>query len=139
MKRIVTLSILCLAVLSWLVPSAHALAPFKKAFQEKYVDKSSHQELKDAFKTASCNTCHVKDQKKDVRNAYGDELAKLIEGDANKRMKEAGKNGDEARKAEEMKILQELEKAFEEVAKLKSKSGQTYGELIEAGQLPSTE
>ncbi len=136
MKKLATLCVLCLTVLGWMSPAAQALAPFKKAFQEKYVDKSDSEELKAAFKKVSCNTCHVKGKKKEARNEYGEELAKLIEGDANARINEAGKESPEAKKAETEKVVTELEKAFDEVAKMKNASGQVYGELIKSGQLP---
>ena len=134
MKKFVTLCLLSVAVISWITPTAQALAPFKKAFQQKYVDDGDDA-LKAAFKKASCNTCHVKGKKKDERNTYGDELAKLIEGDAQSRIKAAGKNGAEARKAETQKILAELDKALDEVAKKDAVDG-TYGERIKAGKLP---
>jgi hypothetical protein len=121
-----------------MTPRAEAIAPFKKAFQKKYVDPSDNEDFKSAFKKASCNTCHVKGEKKDVRNEYGDALAKLIEGDANQRIKDAGKEGgSEGRKKETEKVVKELEKAFEEVAKQKSKSGESFGDMIKSGKLPS--
>ena len=122
----------------WWSP-AQAIAPFKKAFQVKYIDKSDSEELKEKFKKASCNTCHVKAKKKDVRNPYGAELSKLIEGDANARIKEAGEAGKDAREAETAKILKELDKAFDEVAKKESKSKVKYGDLIQQGKLPVEE
>ena len=134
MKKFVTLCLLSVAVITWIAPTAQALAPFKKAFQKKYVDEAG-DDFKGAFKKASCNTCHVKGKKKDERNAYGDELAKLIDGDAQALNKAACKNGAEARKSETEKILAELDKAFDEVAKKDAVDG-TYGERIKAGKLP---
>ena len=131
MKRFVVLGLITMVGGTWLAPSAQALAPFKKAFQEKYVDKSTSEEFKTAFQGASCNVCHVKDKKKTERNDYGNALAELIEGDANKRIKEAGNKDGETKK-----ILEELDKAFDEVAKKKSPGGETYGDLIGAGKLP---
>jgi hypothetical protein len=134
MKKLVFLCVLSALAVSGATSRAVALTQFKKAFQEKYVDVSSSAELKEAFKKANCNTCHIKGAKtKDERNAYGQELAKLIEGDANKRIKDAGETG---RKAETEKILAELQKAFEEVANIKTESGETYGDRIKAGKLP---
>ena len=139
MKKLILLSAACLFCVALVAPDARAIAPFKKAFQEKYVDKSDNEEFKEKFKKASCNTCHVKGEKKEVRNAYGEELSKLIEGDANARIKEAGKAGDEARTAETEKALKELQKAFEEVAKMESKSKVKYGDLLKQGKLPVEE
>lgn len=137
MKKLVSLCIIASLVVGALSPRVQALAPFKKEFQKKYVDKIDNADLKAAFKKASCNTCHVKGEKKDQRNDYGDELAKLIEGDANMRIKAAGKVSPDARKAEQAKVLKELEKAFDEVGKMKPKdSDTTYEEKIKSGELP---
>jgi hypothetical protein len=134
MKKLVIACLVSMLVASAASPRAQALAPFKTAFQKKYVDQSDNAAFKEAFKKANCNTCHLKGGKtKDERNLYGEELAKLIEGNANQRLKEAGEAG---RKTETAKLLAELEKAFEEVAKMKDEAGQTYGERIKTGKLP---
>ena len=135
MKRVATMCMLCVFALSLLTTRAHALGEFKTAFQKKYVDDGG-AELKAGFKAASCNACHVKEQKKTVRNTYGEELAKLIEGSADARLKAAAKEGgDAARKAELEKLIEEVEKAFEEVAKMKNKNGDVYGDLIKKGDM----
>jgi hypothetical protein len=131
MKKLVLLCMLSALSVGWIAPSAHALTQFRKAFQEKYVDKG-RPELQAEFKKASCNTCHLKGKNKKERNPYGDELSKLIEGDANQRIKDAGA----AKQEETAKILAELEKAFAEVAKMKSPTGESFGDRIGAGKLP---
>ncbi len=136
-RRMVFLGVAACLILGVSHRSALALAPFKKAFQKRYVDPSDSEAFKAAFKKASCNTCHVKGKKKDVRNPYGDELAKLIEGDANARIKAAAKEGgSEGRKAETEKILKELEAAFAKVETLKSPTGETFGDRLKNGLLP---
>ena len=139
MKKLILFGAACLFSFALVAPNAQAIAPFKKAFQEKYVDKSDNEQLEEKFKKAGCNTCHVKGEKKEVRNDYGKELSKLIEGDANARIKEAGEAGKDARTAETEKILKELDKAFDEVAKKENKSKVKYGELIKQGKLPVEE
>ena len=136
MKKYVLICLLCVVSLSWLAPTAKAIAPFKKAFQEKYVNESENEDFKAAFKKASCNVCHIKGEKKDQRNKYAEELSKLIEGDANQRIMDAGKDGADARKAETAKILKELEKAIETVDKMESPDGTPYGKRIAEGKLP---
>ena len=113
-----------------------ALPEFKKAFDVKYVKKSKNVQFKADFKKAACNTCHVKGKKKDHNNAYGKELAKLIEGAAAARKKEATKESPENGKAMKATILKELEAAFLKVEKLKTKEGKIYGELLKEGKLP---
>ena len=60
------------------------------------------------------------------------ELAKLIEGNAKERIKKAGAG----KKAETERVLEELSKAFDKVEKIKSKSGDTYGDLLKESKLP---
>lgn len=112
---------------------ADALPPFKKAFDEKYVAPANDPAFTQAFGTAGCNVCHVNGQKKDVRNAYGEALAKLIKGDAAKRLKDAGPAG---KAAETKKLLGELNDAFTKTEADKSPSGPTYGELLKQHKLP---
>jgi hypothetical protein len=131
MKKLVTLCLLGVLSTAWFAPSAPAMTQFRTAFKKKYVDNGPSG-LKEAYNKASCLLCHAKGTDKTQRNAYGEELSKLIEGDAQQRMKDAGPK----RKEELEKILAELDKAFTEVAKMKSPTGDTYGERIGAGQLP---
>ncbi len=136
MYRVVLVCGACLMFIGMATPPAHSLAPFKKSFQEKYVKKSDSEEFKALFKKTSCYTCHVKGKKKSELNPYGLQLSKLIEGDAGKRIKQAGQDGDDAKKAETAKVLKELAKAFETVSKMKTKAGPTHGQLIKEHQLP---
>ena len=114
---------------------AFALAPFKKAWQKKYLESHKNEKFVAEAKKAGCNVCHIKDSKvkKHYQNEYGQLINKLIKGDANKRKKEA-----EDSKAEMEKILKEFEAALDKVSKQKSNGGKgpTYGELIKEGKLP---
>ncbi len=114
-----------------------AVAQFKKPFEEKYVKDSGNEEFQQAFKKLSCNTCHVDDKKRDWVNAYGKALAELIPGNAKDRQDAAKEISAEARKAEDAKLVAELEAAFEKVEALKSPSGVTWGELFKSHMLPS--
>ena len=117
---------------------AQAMPQFKKAFTKKFVEKHKSKEFQSMAKKASCNVCHVKGPKKDVQNEYGKLLNKLIEGDANKRYKDAKKTGPSEGKAELEKILSELDKAFDKAGEMKSEAGKgpKFGEIIKAGKLP---
>lgn len=118
------------------VPNVFAMPSFKKAFDEKYVDEHPNAEFKAAAKKEACNVCHVKGEKKDVRNSYGDALAELIEGSAQERVKNAGAN----KKDVEAKLLEELKAAFEKTEAKnvdeKDASSPTFGDLIKQGKLP---
>lgn len=141
MKRLGLVLITAISFLAISSP-AMALTPFKTAFKKKYADKHPETKFKDAVKKASCSVCHIPEAKKkgkieDHLNPYGQELAKIITGNAKQRIADARKEGGkDAEKAEKEKVAKELEKAFEEVAKKKSKSGDTFGALIKAGKLP---
>ena len=137
MKRLV--GVLVVALLGAAATAVYAISPFKTAFKKKYIDTHKDKDFQSAAKKAGCNVCHVKGAtSKKVQNDYGKLLNKLIEGDANKRIKDAKKKSSSEGAAETKKVLAELEKAFEAVAKTKSESGKgpTYGELIKSGKLP---
>ncbi len=136
MSRLVVVVAVGLAVVYLTAPSAQALPQFKKAFQDKYVAKDN-EEYAAKYKKAGCNTCHVKGEKKTVRNEYGEELSKLIEGNAGQRIKDAGKESPDKKKAETETVLKELDTAFDKVAKMKTKAGPTYGDKIKEGMLPN--
>jgi hypothetical protein len=140
MKNIVTFILLIsMVMVSGLTDTASAIAPFKKAFDEEYVKKSNNEEFSKVFKKTGCYTCHVKKKKKDWLNLYGQEIAKLIPGNAKQRLDEAKIKGTEARKEENTKLLKELKVAFQKVGKLKSPSGVPYEELFKTHQLPTPE
>jgi len=105
--------------------TAVALPPFKKAFDDRYVAPTGDKQYIAALKTASCVVCHVKDQPKTMRNAYGNGLAYLIPGNAKKRMEK-----------EPSRVMAQLEAAFTEMEDEKSPSGETYGDLFRSKRLP---
>ena len=117
---------------------ANALTEFKKAFEDRYSKKSDNKEFQDAVKKQSCNVCHVKGEKKDVRNAYGEELAKLVEGSAKERIDKAGDAA--AKKAEKAKLVKEIEEAFKKVEEMKSdpekEDSETFGQRLKSNKLP---
>jgi hypothetical protein len=129
-----TLSIM---VLLCATNTCSALAPFKKAFDENYVKSSGNDALRAAFKSASCNTCHVKGKKKDWLNGYGVQLAKSITGNAKDRLAMAKAISSDAQKSENEKLLTELKKAFKTAEAKKSPSGPLFGALISESILPS--
>lgn len=110
------------------IESAHAVAPFKKEFEAKYVkaDPSTPEEkaLAAAVGQAKCNVCHVGKKKKD-RNAYGEALSVLLD------------------KKKDMKDKAKIQAALDKVAAMKSNpddpGSPTFGELIEQGKLPGGE
>ena len=116
--------------------AALALPAFKKAFETEYVKPSNNDDFESAAKKASCNVCHLKGKKKDVRNPYGEELAKLIEGSAKDRLAEAAKVNADAKDDETVKLNKELLAAFKKVEAIQSAAGKTYGELLQSGNLP---
>ncbi len=116
--------------------SALALPAFAKAFKAVYVEPSDNDDFKKAVRKANCNVCHVKGEKKDVNNEYGDKLADLIEGDAKHRWDDAKKIGDDEGKAELEKLVAELKAAFPKVAETENAEGEKYGDLLADGKLP---
>ncbi len=108
--------------------AAHAIAPFKKEFEEKYVKKDSTDPKDVAFaaavKKANCLVCHAKNaegkEDKKVRNEYGKALDVLL---------------DKKTDAQDKPKIQE---ALDKVAKEKSKPGDakspTFGRIDRRGQ-----
>ena len=137
MRSVVGIVVFSLATVMLSAQHAQALTQFKKAFAVKYADDHKSDEFKVAVKKASCNVCHVKGAKKQVHNEFGESLKKLIEGNVADRRKQAkAEGGLVAYKAELVKILAELEVAFEKVEEIKSHTDQTFGERIKEGKLP---
>ncbi|MES1212978.1 MAG: hypothetical protein ABUL64_00185 [Singulisphaera sp.] len=105
--------------------TAHAIAPFKKEFDELYVKTSKNEDFVAAAKKANCLICHGKNaegkEDKKIRNAYGKALAKLL----------TKKDKDDTAK---------IKSALETVAKEKSNpddaNSPTFGELLSQGKLP---
>lgn len=104
---------------------AQADPAFKKGFETLYVKKDSTDPkdvaLADAVKKAKCNVCHMGKSKK-MRNAYGEELAKLLD------------------RKKDRKNTAKIEEAIKKVGEMKSdtddENSPTYGELIAEGKLP---
>lgn len=129
MKYLILIVAAIVAVASLTQESALALPAFKPAFEERYTKDNNNEEFKESVKKAGCNICHVKGEKsKEVRNAYGELLAKLIEGEAKDRIK-----------TEKEKVLKELDEAMKKAEEEKGPDGVPYGELFKSGKLPPSE
>ncbi len=119
------------------LPSALAIPPFWKEFEAKYVKADSADDKDKAFaklatdaKSGKCNVCHVADQEKKVRNAYGKAVNTLLKKDNFKT---------ERLKDEADKCKAEIAAALDAVAALKSgddEKAPTFGALIVEGKLP---
>jgi len=141
-SRALVVAVITAGLLSGLLftSTTFAISPFKKAFDEKYVKGSGDKDFQAAFKKASCYNCHVKGKKKDVLNAYGWELSKLIEGNAKDRIDAAKESGGlDGKKAEEEKLTKEFDAAVKKAEALKSPAGKTFGELFKDHELPTAE
>ena len=130
---------LMLSVLVCGVQPAIAIPPFFEQFKARYTPEEGATEQQQALaklveseESGKCLICHVKGQKKTVRNHYGMELAKLLKKkDFSKQRLES--DGDNARK--------EIIAALEKVEALRSDEGNdsapTFGEVIAMGVIPS--
>ncbi|MEZ6061358.1 MAG: hypothetical protein R3C19_13520 [Planctomycetaceae bacterium] len=133
------LILLSMAIIACTYRSADAISPFKKEFETKYVKSSDSDDFKAEFKKGSCNVCHVKGKKKDWLNAYGLQLAKRIPGEAKERLDVAKASGEDALKAENEALLEEVKKAFKEVESVKSPGGETFGAMFKDNRIPDAE
>ena len=128
MRKLMILTIGAIACL--LVSPAVAFPPFKTEFQKKYVDPSDNDDFEAAVKKAGCYSCHVKGAKsKKELNAYGHELHEALE--------ESGENPKDLMKKDKAKLLMLLDEAFDAVYDKKADDEKTFGDRIEAGELPA--
>lgn len=104
----------------WNVAPAHAVLPFKKAFETKYVKPDTPFAAE--VKKANCNVCHIGSNKK-KRNPYGMAIDQFIE------------KGDK----DPAKIEEALNKAAEIKANPDDPNSPTFGQLIEQGKLPAAQ
>jgi hypothetical protein len=116
------------------IPNVLGITEFRKAFVEKYAGDGADEDFKKLVRKTGCNVCHVPRKPKNVHNAYGQQLKKLITGEVKERLKKAVEDG--RRKEEVQALLAELAKALPAVAAMKNEAGETYGERIESGRLP---
>ena len=126
--------ITCLLITSFLTvcggKSALAIPSFFKQFQEAFV-KEEDKAFVELVSTTKCTICHIKGQKKTERNAYGQELAKLLKKN----------NFSETRlKTDAENAKKEILAAFEKVGAMKSDGEKadspTFGQQIAKGLLP---
>lgn len=130
-RNTLLLAVVCIAAsLGPFAGRSHAIPNFQKEFLALYVKDSDNEEFVKLVKKVKCDVCHdstKQDEKgkknKKFRNAYGQELAKLLDKKTDKTNKE------------------KIKKALEEVAKMKSKSedpkSPAFGDLISQGKLPA--
>lgn len=121
MGLLLLLAVAAVAVVGLSTDRASAVPAFNKQWLATY-EKSPAIE---AAKEAKCNLCHVPDEKKTVRNAYGATLTKFVTKDDYNNLK-----GD----ADALKA--KLEDAFKKAAAEKAPSGETWGKLFEGGKVP---
>lgn len=123
-KKILMVAVSAFAI-SGLAAPALAIKQFSDEFLKLYkVDSKAEEksEFAKAVLEAKCFTCHQGRKSKKNRNAYGAELAKLLD-----RKKDA-KNPE--------KIVEALEKVAKMHTDPDDEKSPTYGDLIKAGKLP---
>jgi len=121
MKKLAVMLLCAGCALAISVRTATAIPPFQKQFLAMYLEGNDNEEFVAAVKKAKCNVCHMGKKKKD-RNAYGKELAKLLD------------------KKEHKDDVEAIQAALKKVAAMKAEEGgKTYGELIKEGKLPGGE
>jgi len=126
---IVTVVVAALFSGAWIQP-AWAIKAFQKQFWAKYLDNNADQDFATIVKKqVKCNICHDPTRKtptgkssKKFRNAYGQQLSKLLN------------------RKKDKKNIGKIQKALETVAKLSSNpsdpASPTYGERIKQKKLP---
>ena len=139
MKAFDSLRFICLMLCVTSGYSASAISPWKATFKEMFVDQGP-ESLQVAFADkviGSCKVCHINGEEKTVRNPFGIELDKRIEGNASERIKAAAEKGSEAKAAMQTQVNEEFLVALKEVLQLPAQAGDgSYGDRIQEGKLP---
>lgn len=108
------------------VSSAQAHSDFKKMMEKEY----SHLKV-------TCNACHEKGEKKDVRNEFGKALHKKFASEKFTEELKKIKDRDEKKKYMEEKVLPVVTKALKEtIEKDKNDAGDPWADLVKNGTLP---
>ena len=109
-------------VVGLLAQSALARPDYKKTLDAE----AKGTKIAPVVEELKCNFCHVKGKEKEVRNPYGEALAKA--GLAEEKYAEL--------KADKEKLAACVKAAMKKAAAEKSPSGEPFGELIKAGKAP---
>lgn len=124
MKRFVMLAMVCLLALILNVMMTQT-ASARPEYKARLDEATKNSKAADALKEQKCNVCHYGKSKKN-RNEFG----KAVNKHANEEMYKSLKSDKE-------KLTKHIDEALKAAMKEKSESGKTFGELIEAGQLPA--
>ena len=114
---------------------AGAVKFFKEGFEARYATEEPSTDAQKSIAAAvaetKCFVCHVKGQKKKVRNVSGAALSKLLDKDNFRASRRA---------AEPDKAMAEVQAALEKVEAMqvdpKMDASPRYGDLLKAGKLP---
>lgn len=111
------------------IAPALAVSKLKKAFAAKYAGEKADEELKKLVKSGGCYVCHVKGEKKTVRNDYGKAMEKAFEKNEFP-LKDWEKDQE--------KYADKLSEIFKKVEGEKSgfEDHKTFGDRIKANLLP---
>jgi hypothetical protein len=127
MKR---LAVLMGCLLMFATP-AMAISEFSKQWKAEYLGEEADEDFVKVGRKAGCYVCHVKgEDKKKVRNEYGEALHKYLDSEDFPKdwVKE---NPEEAKQ----KILEGFKKAADHM----SKDGKKFGDKIKNNELPATD
>lgn len=123
MRKLALTMTLALAAFAGGAQSASAIAQFQKVFLDEYIENHENKEFAESIKKmkVKCLLCH-QGKKRTNHNPYGKHLVPLLD------------------KKKDMKDVDKIKAALEEVAKLhsdpKDDKSPTFGDLIKAGTLP---
>ena len=124
MKKKVWIAVASLLLVSAMSTKSLAIIQFHKEFVAAYVETSKNEEFVKLVTEAKCYICHV-GKKRTKRNAYGQQLAELLD-----------KKKD---KSDKKKIQEALAKVAEMHSDPEDEKSPTFGELIKSGKLPGGE
>lgn len=124
MKRFVLILVMGLVAFGFNVMSTRPVSA-RPQYKAKFEEMTKNSKAAESIKEAKCNVCHFGMSKKN-RNDFGKAVNKTM----NKEIYDSLKSDKE-------QLAKKVEEAIKAAFKEKSPEGKTFGELIEAGQLPA--
>ena len=120
------LNYLGIILLSWMLSGAACAYTFmKKPFQKHY-----------DLKLVSCSTCHLKGEKKDLVNEFGETIQKLLaDTDVPAQMQVCKEADEETKDRIKKKLAEEFTVVLKRLDELKAPSGKTYAQAIRDGEI----
>ena len=111
------------------VTETQATSEFNKAWKAHYLEDPVSDEFKKTARKAGCYVCHVKGEKKKVRNEYGEAVHEFLDKEEYTK---------DYVKANKEQATEEMIEGIKKAGEKSSLDGKTFEEKLAEGVLPAT-